>query len=372
MRIAIDIRRIEDFGVGTYIRNLIRTLAVRDAGHEYILLGDPEQAKAAATLPENFSLVKWNTRSGSFRTHLDFHRLLQDSAADILHIPYMRVAPLVSCNYLITVHDVAEFLYDTGRGFKRNLRYRLVQRALQRAHRILAVSKATKRDIENLFGIPASHIIVVENAIDERYIQTSRREERRLVLERYQVNDPFLLYVGSAKPQKNISRLIEAFAVIKSDLREHPVFCNLRLLIIGDEISAHPNLRRAVLRTRMQNDVRFLGFLPIDTLRVFYQSAEVFVFPSLHEGFGLPPLEAMAQGTPVVTSNVSSLPEVVGDAAVLVNPENVFDIARGVEQVLLNEDLREQLRIRGRAQLERFSWDRSVSQVLELYADAGP
>ena len=219
----------------------------------------------------------------------------------ILHIPYMHAAPLVSCNYLITVHDVAEFLYDTGRGFKRNLRHRLVQRALQRAHRILAVSKATKRDIENLFGIPASHIIVVENAIDERYIQTSRREERRLVLERYQVNDPFLLYVGSAKPQKNISRLIEAFAVIKSDLREHPVFCNLRLLIIGDEISAHPNLRRAVLRTRMQNDVRFLGFLPIDTLRVFYQSAEVFVFPSLHEGFGLPPLEAMAQGTPVVT-----------------------------------------------------------------------
>src|ERR1019366_3569498 len=113
MRIAIDIRRIEDFGVGTYIRNLIRTLAVRDAENEYILLGDPEQAKAAATLPENFTLVKWKTSTGPFRKHLDFHRLLQDSAADVLHIPYMRAAPLVSCNYLITVHDVAEFLYDT-------------------------------------------------------------------------------------------------------------------------------------------------------------------------------------------------------------------------------------------------------------------
>ena len=233
MRVAIDIRRIEDFGVGTYIRNLVRTLAARDAENDYILLGDPEQAAAVATLPDNFTLVKWNGSPSTFRKHLDFHRLLQDCAADILHIPYMRAAPLVSCTYLITVHDVAEFLYDTGRGFKRNLRHRLVQRALQRAHRILAVSNATKRDIENLFGIPATQITVVANAIDERYIQTSRREERRLVLERYQVNDPFLLYVGSAKPQKNVSRLIEAFAVIKSELRQHPVFCNLRLLIIG-------------------------------------------------------------------------------------------------------------------------------------------
>jgi glycosyltransferase involved in cell wall biosynthesis len=103
---------------------------------------------------------------------------------------------------------------------------------------------------------------------------------------------------------------------------------------------------------------------------VFYQSAEVFAFPSLHEGFGLPPLEAMAQGTPVVTSNVSSLPEVVGDAAVMVNPENVWDIARGIEQVLLDEELREQLRCRGREHLTRFSWDRSVSEVLSLYAAA--
>lgn len=370
MKIAIDIRRIEDFGVGTYIRNLIKTLAARDFENQYILLGDPEKASAAAELPENFQLVRWNSPTESLRMHLQLHRLLQNHAADILHIPYMRMAPLVPCNYLITVHDVADFIYDPKRGFKQSLRWRMVQRALARAHRILAVSNATKRDLENLFAIPSGRITVVENAIDERFIQSSRREERLLVLERYQVNDPFLLYVGSAKPQKNVTRLIEAFAVIKSELREHPVYRNLRLLIIGDEISEHSDLRRAVARTRMQNEVRFLGFVPVETLRVFYQAAEVFVFPSLHEGFGLPPLEAMAQGTPVVTSNVSSLPEIVGDAAVMVNPENVFEIARGISQVLLNEELREQLRIRGRAHLERFSWERSVNQVLEIYAAA--
>ncbi len=106
-------------------------------------------------------------------------------------------------------------------------------------------------------------------------------------------------------------------------------------------------------------------------MRVFYQSAEVFVFPSLHEGFGLPPLEAMAQGTPVVTSNVSSLPEVVGDAAVLVAPENIFEIARGIERALLDEELRVVLRARGHQQIARFSWERSIQQVRQIYSEAG-
>ncbi len=370
MRIAIDIRRIQDFGVGTYISNLIRTLASKDFENRYVLLGDPEKASAAGAFPENFKIVRWNSPQGSVRMHWELRRLLRENPVDVLHIPYMRIAPLASCNYLMTVHDVADFLYDTNQGFRRNLRLRMVQRALLRAHRILAVSNATKRDIEDLFAIPSDRITVVANAIDERFIQTILQEDKRKVLERYQVNDPFLLYVGSAKPQKNLRRLIEAFAHIKNELIEHPVYRNLRLLIIGDEISEHAELRRTVVRTRMRNDVRFLGFVPVDVLRVFYQSAEVFVFPSLHEGFGLPPLEAMAQGTPVVTSNVSSLPEVVGDAAIQVNPENVFEIARAVRQVLLNEELREQLRERGRVQLERFSWERSANQVLGIYAEA--
>jgi glycosyltransferase involved in cell wall biosynthesis len=126
-----------------------------------------------------------------------------------------------------------------------------------------------------------------------------------------------------------------------------------------------------VLRSGIQQSVRFLGFVPLETLRVFYDEAVAFLFPSLYEGFGLPPLEAMAHGTPVVTSNVSALPETVGDAAVLVNPENVFDIARGIREVLLDDEFREQLRQKGFQQVRRFSWDVTAQRVLEVYREVG-
>ncbi len=144
---------------------------------------------------------------------------------------------------------------------------------------------------------------------------------------------------------------------------------DLRLIIIGDEIARHPALRHAVIQSRVEDSVRFLGFVPIDTLRAFYQAASAFVFPSLYEGFGLPPLEAMACGTPVVCSHVSSLPEVVGEAAVIVNPENVFDIARGMREVLLNDALRDDLIRRGLEQARQFSWETAARQVLQSYAE---
>jgi glycosyltransferase involved in cell wall biosynthesis len=166
-----------------------------------------------------------------------------------------------------------------------------------------------------------------------------------------------------------VARLVEAFAVLRGDLESHPVYKDLHLIIIGDEISKYPSVRRAVMKTRMEPVVRFLGFVPFETLRVFFEAAAAFVFPSLYEGFGLPPLEAMASGTPVVTSNISSLPEVVGDAAVLVNPENVFDIARGMREILLDDRLRAELVRRGYEQVRRFSWEETARQVLEIYRE---
>jgi glycosyltransferase involved in cell wall biosynthesis len=210
----------------------------------------------------------------------------------------------------------------------------------------------------------------VYNAIDERFLRGHASDaDRALIAQRYQVNYPFLLYAGAIRPHKNVVRIIEAFSALKSELAKEGRFEDLKLIIIGDDMSNNPRLRRTVVSGGVQNDVRFLGFVPIEVLRIFYDVAKIFVFPSLYEGFGLPPLEAMAHGTPVVTSNTSSLPEVVGNAALMVNPENVFEIRRALHKALLDPTTRERMKQRGYEQAQRFSWEISVSRILEIYRE---
>jgi glycosyltransferase involved in cell wall biosynthesis len=180
-----------------------------------------------------------------------------------------------------------------------------------------------------------------------------------------------LLYAGRISPHKNVVRMIEAFSALKTQLEKDGELPDLKLIIIGDDLSGNPDLRRTVVRSGVQHDVRFLGFVPIEVLRIFYDMAKIFVFATLYEGFGLPPLEAMAHGTPVVASNVSSLPEVVGNAAVLVNPENVFEIMRALHRVLLDQSLRERMKERSYRQAARFSWEDSVRRIVGVYRQIG-
>ncbi len=313
---------------------------------------------------------------------------LRKLEADLFHIPLNAVPLLMPKPYLVTIHDMSTLLFASQLGYRNRLRHFYLRRGLLRADRVMAVSMATCRDVEAVLGIPASRMRVVYNAPDPIFRAPSALARVRLhgeeigyaanypaeiqrVLDRYRIHYPFLLYVGRTNPQKNIPRLVEAFAVLRGEIQEHPVYRDLRLLIIGDEISRYPALRHAVIHSRVEDTVRFLGFVPIDTLRAFYQAASAFVFPSLYEGFGLPPLEAMACGTPVVCSNVNSLPEVVGDAAEIVNPENVFDIARGMREVLLDRTRRSGLVERGFQQARQFNWERTAQQVLDAYEEIG-
>jgi glycosyltransferase involved in cell wall biosynthesis len=236
--------------------------------------------------------------------------------------------------------------------------------AAKRAERIFTVSETSKADILRYCDVPAERIIVVYNAIDDRFAIPPEPEAVERVRERYQLNGPFALYVGNIKPHKNLERLIDAF-----DLVRRGGFERLELLIIGDQISKYPRLRRAVDKHKLHKHVRFLGFVPDDTLAALYRLATVFVFPSLYEGFGLPPLEAMASGTPVVTSNRSSLPEVVGDAAVLVDPYSAVSMAEGIQQVLGDAELRRSLSARGLARAREFSWETSIRRIHEVYMD---
>jgi glycosyltransferase involved in cell wall biosynthesis len=371
MLIGFDVRRSDSFGVGTYIHSLVQALVRRGPGHEYVLVGDPRQQSSFEGLPGNIRFLPYGKGYASLASHLRFQFLLRGLMPDIFHVPHRLVPYFMPCAYVVTVHDLDKIVFrqEFGSSLRAEARFHMLRHGLLRADRIISVSQATKRDLVHLMGAPADRIEIVPNAISEQFMACDSESACRETLERYQVDYPFLLYAGNIQPQKNLKRLVEAFAVVQAELEPHPLYNNLRLIIIGDDVAAHPDLRRAVIRSRMQQRVRFLGFVPAETLRIFYRSAAAFVFPSLYEGFGLPPLEAMAQGTPVVTSNVSSLPEVVGDAAVLVNPEKIFDIARGIREVLTNEGLRTTLCARGRARVERFSWDRTADRVLEIYRE---
>jgi glycosyltransferase involved in cell wall biosynthesis len=368
LRIVMDARRVRDFGIGTYIRNLLAAIGELDRVNHYFLIVHPADAGELPKLPENFSTVTWTPQR--WTRALTWPMFLRSFKADLYHLPLNVVPFFMPQPYIVTTHDMSSLVYDESKGLRHDWRLFRFRRGLLRAAHIISVSHATRHDIEGTLGIPASRLEVIYNAPDPIFTAATlglELDESYRVMERYQINYPFILYTGNIRPQKNIPRLIEAFSVLRGELARHPIYSDLRLIIIGHELSRHSYLRQAVIRSRVEQSVRFLGFVPIHTLRIFYKAAAAFAFPSLYEGFGLPPLEAMASGTPVATSNVSSLPEVVGDAAVLVNPENVFDIARGLREVLLDETIRRRCIERGYKQVERFSWRTSAEQVLRIY-----
>jgi glycosyltransferase involved in cell wall biosynthesis len=368
MRVAIDARKLHDFGIGTYTRNLLRHLARIDRESEYVLLCQEPDLGVASQLGPNFRTVLEPSPSYSVQEQFHVPWVLHRERPDVFHAPHYVLPPAARCRSVVTIHDCIHLMFPQYLPSRMAYAYAKASMwmAVRRSHRILTVSEASKRDIIHFFNVRPEKIVVVYNAIDERFRATPSEEDVARVRERYQLAHGFVLYVGNIKPHKNLVRLIEAY-----DMLRHRGFEELKLLIIGDEISKLPALRRAVHKHKLHKHVRFLGYQPDDTLAVLYRLAEVFVFPSLYEGFGLPPLEAMACGTPVVTSNVSSLPEVTGDAAVLVDPYEVESIAEGMQRVLTDAALSAELRAKGIARAREFSWERSVGRTRELYQEVG-
>jgi glycosyltransferase involved in cell wall biosynthesis len=366
MRVAIDIRKLHDYGIGTYVRNLVGQLAKRDGRDQYVLICGRDDAAYVRGLGGRFEALVEGAGNYSIAEQFSIPVALKRARVDLFHAPHYVVSPFTSCATVVTIHDCihlrfpqylpnrAAHLYAKG----------MMRMAARRARRILTVSHASKDDILRYLKVPAAKVEVIYNALDERLATPPPEAEITRVRERYQLRSSFVLYAGNIKPHKNVDRLIEAFAILRKGRRD-----DLKLLIIGDEISKYPNLRRLVHRYQLHQHVRFFGFVPDETLAVLYRLAAVFVFPSLFEGFGLPPLEAMASGTPVVTSNVSSLPEVVGDAALLIDPMNAGAIADAMRRVLDDPALRADLIRRGCQRVKAFSWERSVARVCEVYGE---
>jgi glycosyltransferase involved in cell wall biosynthesis len=367
VRIGIDARKLHDFGIGTYIRNLLRQLARLDQQTEFVLLSRSGDREALAALGENFRPVVERAGNYSIAEQLAIPLALKREGVTLFHAPHYVLPPLVPCRSVVTIHDCIHLMFPQYLPNRLALRYARASMALasKRATRVMTVSESSKRDLLRFFDIDPAKIVVIPNAYDERFGIEPREEDVVRVSERYQLHDEFVLYAGNVKPHKNLERLIDAFDLVRKRGLDH-----LKLVLIGDEISKYAALRRAVHQHQLHKYVRFIGYLPEETLAVMYRLAAVFVFPSLYEGFGLPPLEAMASGTPVVISNASSLPEVAGDAAVLVDPYDPQSIADGIYRVLTDEGLRRELRRRGLPPPRQFSWDQSVRRVREIYAEA--
>lgn len=368
MRIAIDIRKLNDYGIGTYLRNLLRQLARIDHDTEYVLLCRPADQPLAGRLGANFRCVTETSGLYSIREQLSIPLGLARLKPDLFHSPHYVLPPLAPCRAVVTIHDCIHLIFPQY--LRRRMAYAYARTmfwtAVHRASRILTVSEASKRDILRFFDVPESKVTVIYNAIDDLFFDEPPEEEIVRVRERYQLHERFVMYGGNVSPHKNIERLIDAFVLLRQDGLD-----DLKLLVTGGEVSRYASLRRAVHRHNMHQHIRFLGYQSTTTLAALYRLADVFVFPSLYEGFGLPPLEAMASGTPVVVSNVSSLPEVVGDGAILVNPYDPRAIANGVRQALGDAALRERLRERGLARARSFSWSASVRKLHGIYQELG-
>jgi glycosyltransferase involved in cell wall biosynthesis len=371
MRIAFDIRKLNDFGIGTYIRNLVLRLAELDHENQYFLVTREHDKGEFSALPANFSLILDPSEENHYWNDFILPYFLRKKQIELLHTPHYCPPRFLFCKSVITIHDCIHILFPNYASSKwaYNQAKQATKRAIKKSSHILTVSDATRRDLMRLFGVPAEKVSVVYNAIDDRAVLQGNSEQQKRVLERYQIQDPFLLYAGNIKPHKNISRTIEAFSVLKRELKEDPLWKKLKLVIIGNELSKHQFLRRTVIRSGVQHDVRFFGFVPYETLKVFYKAAQIFVFPSLYEGFGLPPLEAMANGTPVLASNVSSLPEVLGEAALFANPENVFEMSKGLRRLLFDANLRAELTKKGLEQVRKYSWKKSAELVQKTYQE---
>jgi glycosyltransferase involved in cell wall biosynthesis len=373
MRIGIDARGIGPAldGIGRYSRNLIAALAAIDERHDYVLLS--RQTRYASTpWGGNFHEVPWDVPPLSLRTALWLPWRLRGQEVQVFHSLFF-IAPLYGRPPLVvTVHDLMALTFPrffSGRNVvleqAASWFHRLfVPLSVKRAARVVAVSQHTAKDVQKYLDVPSERITVTYEAPEERFHPIPDRNQLAQFRQRLGLPEEFVLYVGNTKPYKNVPRLVEAFGWMKKKAPN-----TLKLVIAGKEDRFRPQVCQKVAELGLQEHVMFLSHLSDVELPLLLNCAKVFVFPSLYEGFGLPVMEAMACGTPVVTSTAASLPEVAGEAALLVDPLDVESIAEAINQALADEGLREELQWRGLERSALFSWPQTARQTLAVYEE---
>jgi len=376
MKIGIDIRTLLDArpsGVSEYVLNLLKEMFKLDTANEYRLFyncfGD------CPNLPEfkqaNVKLIKYNYPNKVLNYLLfkifNYPKLDKDLAVDVFFMPHLNFIGLsVGAKSLLTVHDLSFLKYPEFFSARKNFWHRMVKakKLLKRFSLVIAVSENTKRDIMELGGINPDKVKVIYSGVGEEYKKLpliNYQFSVKRIRDKYNLPERFILYLGTIEPRKNVDGIIRAYnqlRVMSCELRDY------KLIIAGARGWKSENIYREWDKSAFKNDIKFLGYVEPDDKIYLYNLASVFIYPSFYEGFGFPPLEAMACGAPVVASFASSLPEVVGDAALMVDPYNINDLAGALEKVLVDENLKNKLIARGLEQAKKFSWRETARAYL--------
>lgn len=363
MRITIDARMINHTGIGRYIRNILRNIAEIDGTNQYsALIND-----ASESLKESGNIKFYTTRFKvpiySIREQFMLLSDIRRQNPDLVHYPSFNVPRLCAVPAVVNIHDLTYLVQpEACPNFAARIYAGYMFRmTAKKAARIITGSEYTKKDIVKHLGVAPGRVTVIYNGVDSLFRPVEKGTEAERIAGKYGITGDFIFYVGNHGANKNLKRLLEAFSAFKRK--------DCQLILAGKTDPRRKSLYDLVGTLGLEGRARFIGAVPEEDLPYLYSMAKLFVFPSLQEGFGLPPLEAMACGTPVVSSDSTSLPEVVGDAAVLVDPADTGSIKDGMEKVLASQSLRSELKEKGLMRVKQFSWRVAAEKTLKVYEE---
>jgi glycosyltransferase involved in cell wall biosynthesis len=363
MRIGIDVREMigRKAGIGYYIYGLLLGLDKIDPENEYFLYADRDFNLSFSRLRFYKRIFKVPSKLWHFAVILDSYA----SRLDVFHATFSFIIPsLLGPRTVTTIHDASAILFSETHSMKVKTLHRLFFNiAARRTRRVITDSFWSKNDIARLTGINDNKIVVTHLAVDENY-QPLGEENIKIVRQKYGLPKDYILYNATLEPRKNVSRLIRAFHQLK---KQYTIAHSL--VLAGKKGWLYEEFFRLVRNLDLERAIIFTDWVPDEDLPALYSAASVVAYPSLYEGFGLSILKAFACGTPVVTSNVSSMPEVAGDAAILVDPYDTDGLAESLWKVLSDEKLATNLREKGFAQVKKFSWEKTAKETLEVYEE---
>ena len=374
MRIAIDatILRNQNTGTGFYIINLITGLLNADADNEYIIFGDKKIIdKLVPVNKKNFRVENVKFKSRIFRVFWQLFVLsskLRKMQINVLHSTNY-ITPLFKfkLRVIVTVNDLTFFLFPEKFTVTKRLFFKfMVPIFVKRADEIIAASENTKKDILKFFKIPVEKIAVTFESYPAYYNSNISKEDSAIVLDKYGIIKNYFLFVGMIEPRKNILSILKAFIELDEELDED-------LIIVGKKGWYYREIEQFmdnIKDKKLKNKIIFTGFVSELELVSLYQNATIFLYPSFYEGFGIPPLEAMVCGVPVITSNTSSLPEVVGDAAIQINPYNYLELKEAIKFLKENPHKRSEMSVKGKEQAKKFSLDEFTRNTINIYKKA--